>query len=94
MKMRNGWRVFIIIVTFMIDMKNVDIKTELRELIEKETDNSILEAIKTLLKKSSLNPALKEKLTSRALKAEEDISAGRLMNRKEIESKLNDRMDI
>ena len=78
----------------MIDMRTVDIKTELRELIEKETDSSILEAIKTLLKKSSLNPTLKEKLTSRALKAEEDISAGRLMNREEIESKLNDKTGI
>lgn len=75
-------------------MKAVDIKTELRELIEKETDKSILEAIKTLLKKSSLNATLKEKLTSRALKAEEDISAGRVMDRKELESKLNDKLGI
>lgn len=75
----------------MIDMKAVDIKTELRELIEKETDNSILEAIKTLLKKSSLNPVLKQKLTSRALKANEDIAAGRVMDRKELELKLNSR---
>ena len=78
----------------MIDMRAVDIKTELLELIEKETDKSILEAIKTLLKKSSLNTALKEKLTSRALKAEEDISAGRVMDRKEVESKLNDKLGI
>lgn len=73
-------------------MRSEDIKTELRELIENETDTSVLEAIKTLLKKSSLNPALKEKLTSRALKAEEDISAGRLMDRKEFELRLNDRL--
>ena len=72
----------------------IDIKTELRELIEKETDSSILEAIKTLLRKSSLNSTLKEKLTTRALKAEEDISTGRLMDRQEIELKLNDRMGI
>jgi hypothetical protein len=78
----------------MIDMKAVDIKTELRELIEKETDSSILEAIKTLLKKSSLNPVLKQKLTSRALKADEDIAAGRVMDRKELESKLNGRLGI
>ena len=78
----------------MIDMKAVDIKTELRELIEKETDSSILEAIKTLLKKSSLNPVLKQKLTSRALKADEDIAAGRVMDREELESKLNGRLGI
>jgi len=78
----------------MIDMKTEDIKTELRSLIEKETDTSILEAIKTLLKKSSLSSTLKEKLTSRALKAEKDISAGRLMDRKEIEIRLKDSMGI
>jgi hypothetical protein len=76
----------------MIDMKAVDIKTELRELIEKETDRSILEAIKTLLKKSSLNPVLKQQLTSRALKADEDIAAGRVLDRKELESKLDVRL--
>ena len=75
-------------------MNKADIKTELRELIEKETDTSVLEAIKILLKKSSLNPTLKEKLTSRAIKAQEDISQGRFMNRKEVESKLNDKLGI
>ncbi len=78
----------------MIDMKTADIKTELRELIDKESDNSILEAIRTLLIKSKLNPVLKEKLTSRALKAEEDIKAGRVMNRKELELRLNKRLEI
>ena len=75
-------------------MKAEDIKTELRELIEKETDSSILEAIKTLLKKSSLNLILKEKLTFRALKAEQDISSGQVMDRKELETKLNGRLGI
>jgi len=58
---------------FMITMKATDIKQELRMLIDKEKDLHILEAIKTLLVKSSLDPILKEKLTSSALKAEEDI---------------------
>ena len=75
----------------MITMQAIDIKTELRTLIENETDNSILEAIKTLLQKSSLNPVLKEKLTSRALKSEKDIAAGRVMSREELEQKLNGR---
>lgn len=78
----------------MTIMGIVDIKTELRELIEKETDSSILEAIRTLLKKSSLNPTLKEKLTVRALKAEEDIATGRLINRNDLESSLKDRLGI
>ncbi len=75
-------------------MATIDIKTELQALIEKETDNSLLEAIRTLLRKSSLNPTLKQKLTSRALKAEEDIAAGRVMNRQELENKLNSRLGI
>lgn len=72
----------------------MDIKTELRTLIENETDTNILEAIKVLLKKSSLNPVLKDKLTSRALKAEKDIRSGRVMDRKEIEQKLNSQLGI
>jgi hypothetical protein len=78
----------------MITMKGTDIKQELRMLIEKENDLHILEAIKTLLVKSSLDPILKEKLTSRALKAEEDIQAGRVYTRKEFEKKLDKRLDL
>lgn len=73
-------------------METVDIKAELQALIEKETDNSILEAIRTLLKKSSLDPTLKQKLTSKALKAEDDIAAGRVMDRQELEKRLNSRL--
>lgn len=75
-------------------MNAADIKSELQKLIEQEKDIHILEAIKTLLKKSSLNAELKEKLTSRALKSEEDINEGRLLNRQELEEKLHGRLDI
>jgi len=75
-------------------MKGSDIKTELRDLIEKENDTAVLEAIKTLLMKSSLDPKLKKKLTDRAVKADEDIVAGRVNSRAEIESKLNARLGI
>jgi len=75
-------------------METVDIKTELHTLIDNETDKSILEAIGTLLKKSTLDSTLKVKLTSRALKAEQDILAGRVMDRKELESRLNSSLGI
>lgn len=75
-------------------MKAIDIKTELLTLIENETDNGILESIKAMLQKSSLNPELKEKLSSRALKSEEDIAAGRVMSREELEEKLNERLGL
>lgn len=79
---------------FIILMKTIDIKQELKTLIEKEKDLHILEAIKTLLVKSSLDPILKEKLSSRALKAEEDIQAGRVYTRKELENKLDNRTGL
>ncbi|MGK7392228.1 MAG: hypothetical protein ACNS60_17885 [Candidatus Cyclobacteriaceae bacterium M2_1C_046] len=75
-------------------MRATDIKQELRTLIEKENDLHILEAIKTLLVKSSLDPILKEKLTSRALKAEEDIKADRVYTREEFEKKLDSRLGL
>ncbi|MEX0882090.1 MAG: hypothetical protein WDZ72_01330 [Cyclobacteriaceae bacterium] len=81
-------------VNFMIIMGAMDIKQELRKLIEKENDLRVLEAIKTLLVKSSLDPVLKEKLTSRALKAEEDIKAGRVYTREELEKKLDNRLGL
>lgn len=70
-------------------MKSIDIKQELRVLIDEERDLHILEAIKTLLMKSSLNPVLKEKLTSRALRSEKDIKLGKVYTREEIEKKLD-----
>jgi len=73
-------------------METVDIKAELQALIEKETDNSILEAIRTLLRKSSLDPALKQKLTSKALKAEDHIAAGRVMDRHELGERLSSKL--
>ncbi len=55
---------------------------------------STLEKLEEVLKreKHQLDPILKEKLTSRALKAENDIANGRLMTREEIEKKLKDRL--
>jgi hypothetical protein len=64
-------------------MKAAEIKTELQQLIEHETDMSVLQAIYTILLKTSLNPKLKEKLTLRALKSEEDIKANRVFSKEE-----------
>ena len=76
----------------MIVMKEVDIKEELRILINREKDIHVLEAIKTLLSKSSLDPALKEKLSNRALKSEQDIKEDKVYSRQELEKKLDDRL--
>lgn len=65
-------------------MSAMAIKTELKELIELERDLSILKAIKALLKKTTLDSVLREKLTQRAIRSEEDIKEGRVLNRAEI----------
>ena len=65
-------------------MSSIAIKIELKELIEQERDLSILKAIKALLKKTTLDSVLREKLTQRAIKSEEDIKAGRVLSRAEI----------
>ncbi len=69
---------------------SVDIKKELKQLIEKESDTSILQAILTLLSKSSLDSTLKAKLTERALKSEQDISSKRIMSKEEIIKRSSD----
>jgi hypothetical protein len=75
-------------------MGKKDIKEEIYILVERQNDHHILEAIRTILKKTNLNTELKEKLTSRALKSEQDISKSRLMDRKKFEKNLNDKFGI
>lgn len=65
------------------------IKTELKELIEQEKDLSILKAIKALLKKTTLDAIMREKLTQRAIQSEEDIKKGRVLSRAEMIKKTD-----
>ena len=54
------------------------------------SNEKVIEKLELVLKEQQiLDPMLKEKLTSRALKAERDIKEGRVMNREEIDKKLN-----
>ncbi len=59
----------------------------------KFTNQKLLES---LLKKErqNLDSVLKERLTSRALKANENIKEGKVYNRNEVEEKLKTRMGI
>lgn len=63
---------------------SVDIKKELKQLIEKENDASVLQAIWKILSKTSLDSTLKAKLTERALEAEQDIEFKRIMSKEEV----------
>ena len=75
-------------------MGALEIKTELKSMIENETDINVLEAIKTLLQRTQSSSILKEKLESRALKAQSDIKEGRIFDRSEMNKRLNDRFGI
>lgn len=75
-------------------MSTADIKVELQKLIEQENDLYVLEAIKTLLKKISQDPILKQKLTSRALASEKDIKEENVWNRQEIAKKIHERLGL
>lgn len=70
-------------------MNAIDIKTELKQLIERENDVSLLKAIKTLLQKAGLDDTLRKKLTNRALKSEADIKSGRTLDKEAIIRQTN-----
>jgi len=75
-------------------MATTDIKIELKKLIDQEADANVLEALKTLLIKTKLNATLQVKLTSRALKSEEDINNQRVYNQEEIKEKTKQFLNI
>lgn len=70
-------------------MDTVVIKSQLQKMIDQQDDISVLEAIYTLLQKTSLNPVLKYKLTERAKISEADITAGRLLTKQEVIERTN-----
>jgi flagellar biosynthesis regulator FlbT len=62
-------------------------KQDLVRLIESVNDPIVLRAIKDLLNHIAIDPIFDEKLVSRALKAEEDIKAGRVYSEAEFFNK-------
>lgn len=72
-------------------MSTVSLRTELSELIAKEKNASLLEVLKDILTGGSKNALLKAKLTSRALKAEEDLAAGRVLSTDQVRERLASR---
>ena len=59
-------------------------------------NEQLISKLESILKKEkeNLEPVLKNKLTSRALRANEDIRQGKVYSRKEAETNLKKRMDI
>ena len=64
-------------------METITIKEELKQRIDLEDNPIVLNAIKDLLFPEENDPIYKEKLISRALKADEDIKAGRVYTSEE-----------
>lgn len=69
-------------------MSTLSLRTELSDLIAKEKNASLLEVLKDILAGGSKNALLKAKLTSRALKAEEDLAAGRVLSTAQVRNRL------
>ena len=59
-------------------MDNFALKKEIKQRIDGEDNPEVLKAIVELLFSEENDPIYKEKLISRALKADEDIKAGRV----------------
>ena len=70
-------------------MEATVLKSQLQKLINEQDDIRVLQAIYTLLERTSLDSVLKSKLTKRARKAESDISGGRVFTKEEIIEKTN-----
>lgn len=69
-------------------MTTLPIRTELTELIAKEKDASLLQVLRDILSGGSKNALLKAKLTSRALKAEDDLDHGRVFTTEQVRTRL------
>lgn len=69
-------------------MSALPLRAELAELIAKEKNASLLEVLRDILSGGSKNALLKAKLTSRALKAEEDRSKGRVLSTDELRTRI------
>ncbi len=69
-------------------MSGSSLRTELTQLIAKEKNDSLLQVLHDILSSGSKSALLKAKLTSRALKAEEDFANGRVYTTDQIRDSL------
>ncbi len=76
----------------------MDLQTRKLHFIEEIlaiSNEQVIEKLEHLLKKEQqLSPVLKDKLTSRALKSNEDIKAGRVYSRAEVEAQIKKRLGV
>lgn len=75
-------------------MKTLNIKTELKDLIDQETNLSLLETVKALFKQKDFNPSIEKEMIARVLDSEQDIKEGKTYTVDEAESELNKQLDL
>ncbi len=69
-------------------MSALTLKAELMSLIEKEKNTPLLHVLRDILTGKGKSSLLKAKLTSRALRSEADIAAGRLFTTDQMRGRL------
>lgn len=69
-------------------------KLQLFEEILSINSEVIIEKLEHVLEEEHLDPTVQELMESRALKAEEDIKAGRVYTLEEAEAKLNEQLGL
>lgn len=69
-------------------MSALPLRTELAQLIAKEKNVSFLQVLHDILSSGSKSALLKAKLTSRALKAEDDLANDRVFTTHQIRERL------
>lgn len=71
-------------------MKVAEIKNEIQKLVETENDPGILNTVYEILEKAQQEARMKEAIIEGALKAEEDIKAGRIYSSEELKTLIKD----
>ena len=79
---------------FYDKMKTIDIKSELKDLIDQETNLSLLETIKALFAQKDFDLSLEKEMISRVLESERDIKEGRVCTVDEADAKLSKRLGL
>lgn len=75
-------------------MKAADIKSELKSLIDQETNLSLLETVKALFAQKDFDPSIEKEMVSRALKSEQNIKEGKVYTIEEAAARLNERLGL
>jgi hypothetical protein len=75
-------------------MKAVEIKTELKALIDSETDLRFLESIKSFFERKDINTDTEKEMISRVEESEIDIREGNVYTIEEAEARLNQRFGL